>query len=114
MTANLFDPRDAHLEGMPSWATGSHGARLLLHVEVRIWVLDVAHVGALLLDTQPLASICVLSLSPSTVVALLTSHCEVVEALGGDALIVRTVLRVGAHHQVHIVLHPLWMRRHVR
>ena len=84
----MLDSSDAHFQSMPTvGAWGDSWSLLLLHVEVSVWVSDLAHVWALLLNAQAISSVGVLAMSSSGVVALLAPDREIVEALTGHAKI---------------------------
>ena len=61
-------------------ATWSVDALLLLvHIKVSIWILNLAHIWAFLLQTQLLSSIGLSTLCAATVLTFETSHRKIVE-----------------------------------
>ena len=76
----MIHSSDAYLDSVSTGTTWCvHALMLLVHVEVGIWILHLAHIWTLLLQAQLLSSVGVSALCASTVLALQTSHGEIVE-----------------------------------
>jgi len=104
---HLVHSANANLNGVLSrHSTHASCGLLLVHVEVGVRVLDITHVRAFLLQTHLLSSVCMRTLSASTVLTLEAPHRKPIR-LG----VCCTLFAMSTHQQANRLVRSIHMGR---